>query len=103
MMRRSSFERIFEERGLQEYKIQTLDDLFYIYNVKMNQIDGYFDFDEAERVLIDNFTINYFNHYGLQNNGIAILKVFKEDRRINVGLIVNGEWKVAQLQLKMNN
>jgi hypothetical protein len=98
-MSRAGFERVYEERGLEDYKLQTLDDLFYIYGVRLNHVEGYSKLEEMDRIIFNNFVINYFNCNGLESRNISILKVIKANKNIRVEFVKNGEWKLAIIQV----
>jgi hypothetical protein len=103
VMSRSRLERLYEERGIADYKISTLDDLFYIYGVKLNQIEGYFKLADEERIFFNKFVINYFNSQDLESRNICILKVIKINGYLRVEFISNGEWRVGCLELGIEN
>lgn len=102
-MGKSSLERVYEERGLEDYKLRTVDDLFYIYGVKLSLVDGYSNLDEEDRFIFKNFVINYFNSNPLDNRNISILKVIKASNNIRVEFTKNNTWKVGLVNTTMKN
>ncbi|MBD7912449.1 MULTISPECIES: hypothetical protein [Clostridium] len=102
-MNKLALERIYAERGLEDYKLRTLDDLFYIYGVKVNQIEGYFKLKEEEKSFFNRFIINYFNSYGLEGRNISIIKVAKLRKTLRVEFIDNGKWRVGDLEFGIRN
>lgn len=102
-MSRFNLERAYEERGLNDYKLRNIDDLFYIYSIKMNQIEGYFKLDEQDRTLFNSFMINYFNIHGFSGKKISILKVCKINGDVKFEFIEGGEWKVRIIKLELMN
>jgi hypothetical protein len=96
---RFSLERVYEERGLIDYKLRNLDDLFYIYGVKLNQVQGYSNLEESDKVYFNRFVINYFNSHGLCSCNISIIKVFKINDYLRTELLENGEWKAGTVKL----
>lgn len=98
-MDRFNLERVYEERGLDDYKLRDLDDLFYIYGVKLNQVDGYSKLEGADKAFFNRFVINYFNSHGLHSCNISILKVFKINGYLRTEFLENGEWKAGIVKL----
>ncbi|MBD7909978.1 hypothetical protein [Clostridium cibarium] len=102
-MNRDSLKRVYEERGLMDYKLETLHDLFYIYGVKLNQIEGYSKLEEIERIRFSRFVLSYYNSSGLDSRDVSFLKVSRENNSLRVEFIDNGEWRVGKLELSVNN
>ncbi|MDS0527843.1 hypothetical protein NNC19_19300 [Clostridium sp. SHJSY1] len=102
-MNKSKLERLYEERGLMDYKLKTLQDLFFIYGVKLNQVDGYSKLEGEYRVRVKEFIMDYYNSYGLESSGISILNVIKTDEYLKVELVDDGHWRIGFLELGVNN
>ncbi|MDS0527425.1 hypothetical protein NNC19_17180 [Clostridium sp. SHJSY1] len=88
-MNKSSLKRVYEARGLEDYKLKTIDDLFYIYGIKLSYVEGYSNLEEMDRFVFNNFVINYFNCNELEGRNISILKVNKVGSSIRANFMKN--------------
>lgn len=67
ILSRLRIERKYEELGLTDYKLRTLEQLKEIHGVDVNQISGYQDLPEEQKTLFDKAVINFYNARGLDN------------------------------------
>lgn len=102
-MNKFRLERLYEERGLKDYKLRTLEDLFYIHDIKLNQVDGYNRLTKDEKRFFSRFVINYFNSYELARRNIFIIKVGKANNYLRVESIYNGEWRIENYEFGFEN
>lgn len=59
--------RKYEERGLTDYQLRTLDDLKEIHGVDVAELSGYFGLSENNRKLFDVTVLRFYNAHGLNS------------------------------------
>lgn len=67
ILSRLRIERKYEELGLTDYKLRTLEQLKEIHGVDVNQISRYHDLPEEQKALFDKAIINFYNAWGLDS------------------------------------
>ena len=83
--------RLYKERGLLDYQLQTLDDAFFIHGIRVNQVDGYSKLKGEEKKVFKEFIISYLNSMRLEEREVAFLKVSKYEEFLRVEVIERGE------------
>lgn len=79
--------RLYKERGLLDYQLQTLDDVFFIHGIKVNQVEGYGKLSDKEKKMFKAFVIFYLNSIELEERDVSFLKVsaqFTNYLRVNI-------------------
>lgn len=66
-MKRQELERKYEERGLTDYQLQTLEDLKEIHGVDVTELNGYNELTDENKELFNSTVIKFFNTWGLDN------------------------------------
>ena len=67
--------RLYKERGLLDYQLQTLDDAFFIHGINVNQVDGYGELSDKEKKMFKEFVVTYLNCRELEEREVSFLKV----------------------------
>ena len=75
-MDRVKLERLYQERGLNDFFLRTVEDLGSIHGIKIDQIDGYNKLTEEEKEKFKTFLVTFFNAHGIGYRDIQPLKVF---------------------------
>lgn len=57
----------YEERGLTDYQLRTLEDLKQIHGVDIRELSGYSRLSETNRNLFDVTVLRFYNAYGLNS------------------------------------
>lgn len=57
----------YEERGLTDYKLRTLDDLNEIHGVDVQELSGYSGLSDNNRKLFDVTVLRFYNAHGLNS------------------------------------
>lgn len=57
----------YEERGLTDYKLRTVDDLKEIHGVDVQELSGYSGLSENNRKLFDVTVLRFYNAHGLNS------------------------------------
>lgn len=83
--------RLYKERGLLDFQLQTLDDVFFIHGIKANQVDGYSKLNVEEKNAFKEFIISYLNSMQLQEREVSFLKVSKFEGFLKVEVVEGGE------------
>ena len=71
---RIHLERKYEELGLTDYKLHTLEQLKEIHGIDVNQISGYKQLSNKHKKLFNEAIINFFNAWGLDNRKTLVPK-----------------------------
>jgi hypothetical protein len=66
-MNRFEIEKLYEDKGLKNYKIQIPEDLLDIYGIDYKGIEGYEGLDDLNRIVYEAFIVNFFNGLGLES------------------------------------
>lgn len=66
-MTRKELERRYEEHGLMDYQLKSLDDMKVIHNINVMELSGYSELPDNYRKLFDKTILSYFNAHGLDN------------------------------------
>lgn len=56
----------YKDRGLNDFRINTIEDIFHLYNIDILKVDGYDLLTEEHKQLYKKFIINFFNGWGLE-------------------------------------
>lgn len=72
----AKLERLYKERNLNDYILESEEDLFYIHGIKLDQIDGYGRLNDIERKNFSNFIINFYNAHGVEYRDIAPVRIY---------------------------
>ena len=91
MIDKLKMERLYKERGLLDYQLQTLDDAFFIHGIKPNQVEGYSKLELKEKKAFKEFIISYLNSIQLQEREISFLKIYKVGKFLKVEIIERNE------------
>ena len=83
--------RLYKERGLLDYQLQTLDDALFIHGIRVNQVEGYSKLKVEEKKVFKEFIISYLNSMRLEEREAAFLKVSKFEEFLKVEVIERGE------------
>ncbi|MCR4944654.1 MAG: hypothetical protein K5986_09450 [Clostridium sp.] len=75
MIDKLKMQRLYKERGLLDYQLQTLDDAFFIHGIKPNQVEGYSKLKDDEKKVFKEFIVSYLNSIKLEEREVAFLKV----------------------------
>lgn len=80
-MNRSQLEKIYEVNGLEDYKLNTTENLLKCHGIDYKNVDGYNRLDDVNRHIYKTFIINIFNALGLDSRATLIPKgiYFVED------------------------
>lgn len=73
-MKRSEVEKIYQDNGLNDYKLTCLEDLKNCHGIDAEKVNGYEDLTEQNKVIFRNFIINFFNARGLDARIITVPK-----------------------------
>lgn len=104
-MDKLKLEKLYEKKGLYDYKIKTIEELCEIHYVKLNQVYGYNNLNKRDKQLYKEFLINYFNIHKLENRNIIPLRVFRvlEEEYVVDDFKIRGEiFVVKRLIYKIN-
>ena len=83
--------RLYKERGLLDYQLQTLDDVFFIHGIRANQVEGYSKLELEDKNGFKEFIISYLNSMQLQEREVSFLKVSKFQEFLKVEVVERGE------------
>jgi hypothetical protein len=61
----SNIYQLYQERGLNNYKLKSLDDIKAIYGHDIPALKGYPDLSDENKELVNKFIINFFNAQGM--------------------------------------
>ncbi len=73
-MKRNEVEKIYLEHGLSDFKLTCLDDLKICHGIDAEQVNGYEDLTEENKMIFRNFIINFFNARGIDARMITAPK-----------------------------
>lgn len=73
-MTRKQIERKYEERGLNDYCIRTVDDLKAVHNIDVEELKGYENLSDECKELFEKTVIHFFNAQGLEKRAKCIPK-----------------------------
>lgn len=66
----SNIYRQYEERGLSDFKLTSLDDIKAIYGYDIQELKGFSDLSEEYKELFSKFIINFFNAHGMDRRSV---------------------------------
>lgn len=66
-MTRKEIERVYNQNGLEDYQLKTLDDLKAVHGIDVTEIKGYSGLTDENRQLFDSTVISFFNVLGLDS------------------------------------
>ena len=101
IMTRKQLERKYEERGLNNYRIRTVDDLKAIHNIDIEELKGYENLSDEYRELFEKTVIHFFNAQGLEKRAECIPKAINyvqeteyiSESNIIIGKIIKAIYK----------
>lgn len=64
----------YEERGLNNYLLRTVDDLKAIHNIDIRKIKGYESLSDENKKLFENTCVSFFNAWGLEKRAELVPK-----------------------------
>jgi len=67
IMTRKELERRYEEYGLTDYQLKSLDDLKAVHSIDVTELKGYNELTDENRELFNSTVIRFFNSWGLDN------------------------------------
>jgi phage anti-repressor protein len=73
-MNRYDIEKIYQENGLNDYRLTCLEDLKNCHGIDAEKIKGYEDLTEENKEIFRNFIVNYFNGQGMGRKMITVPK-----------------------------
>ena len=74
IMTRKQIEKKYEERGLNNYLLRTVDDLKAVHNISIEELSGYENLSDEYRELFEKTVIHFFNAQGLERRAECIPK-----------------------------
>jgi len=101
IMTRKQLERKYEERGLNNYRIRTVDDLKAVHNIDIEELKGYENLSDEYRELFEKTIIHFFNAQGLEKRAECIPKAINyvqeteyiSESNIIIGKIIKAIYK----------
>ncbi len=63
---REAIEYCYKSRGLSDFKLRSIENIFEIYNIDVLKIDGYENLTDQNKELFKSFIVNFFNASGLE-------------------------------------
>ena len=73
-MKRNEVEKVYLEHGLSDFRLTCLDDLKTCHGIDAEQVNGYENLTEENKVIFKNFIINFFNSMGMDRKTITAPK-----------------------------
>lgn len=73
-MKRNEVEKIFEEHGLNDYRLTCIEDIKKCLGIDALNVNGYEDLTEKNKEVFRYFIINFFNSMGIDRKMITVLK-----------------------------
>jgi len=73
-MKRNEVEKIFQEHGLNDYRLTCIEDLKSCLGIEALKVNGYEDLTEENKEIFRNFIINFFNSIGMDRKMITVPK-----------------------------
>lgn len=73
-MKRNEVEKIFQEHGLNDYRLTCIEDLKNCLGIDALKVNGYEDLTEENKEIYRNFIINFFNSMGMDRKMITVPK-----------------------------
>lgn len=73
-MKRNEVEKIFQEHGLNDYRLTCIEDLTNCLGIDALKVNGYEDLTEENKEIYMNFIINFFNSMGMDRKIITVPK-----------------------------
>jgi len=73
-MERFQLEKLYEVNGLNDFKLNTADDLLKTHGIDFREVEGYTRLDDENRLLYEKFITNLFNGLGLDSRMTMIPK-----------------------------
>lgn len=67
MKTRREIMRKFEEHNLVDYQLGDIEDLKYVFNIDVNNIQGYSTLDDSNKQLFNEFIVNFLNGLGIDS------------------------------------
>lgn len=91
----------YEERGLTDYKLRTLDDLKEIHGVDVQELSGYSGLSDDNRKLFDMTVLRFYNAHGLNSRlelnpksinyvqEVLYYRSISDDEAEDIGIVIN--------------
>ncbi|MBN1074767.1 hypothetical protein DVV91_10470 [Clostridium botulinum] len=73
-MNRNEIEKIYEQNGLNNYKLTSLEDLKKCHGIDAEKVRGYENLTEENKKIYKSFIINYYNAMGIDARMITVPK-----------------------------
>lgn len=73
-MKRSEVEKIYQDNGLNDYKLTCLEDLKNCHGIDASTVNGYEYLTAENKEIYTNFIINFFNSMGMDKKMITVPK-----------------------------
>ncbi|MBN7575441.1 hypothetical protein C1H57_08470 [Clostridium sp. 2-1] len=73
-MKRNEVEKVFQEHGLNDYRLTCIEDLKNCLGIDALAVNGYEDLTEENKEIYTNFIINFFNSMGMDKKMITVPK-----------------------------
>ena len=89
-MTRKQLERKYEDCGLNDYKLKTLDNLREIHGVDVRELSGYSGLTDDNRKLFDMTVLRFYNAHGLDSRKQLLPKSVNYVEEVTYCKSVNG-------------
>ncbi|HHV30720.1 MAG TPA: hypothetical protein GXX73_14285 [Clostridium sp.] len=66
--------KMYEARGLADYKLLNLEDLLQVHGINYKEVSGYNRLDDLNRSIYEKFIVNFFNVFGLDSRATLVPK-----------------------------
>lgn len=73
-MNRNQMENLYKANKIEDYKLQSTEQLLKVHGIDYKKIDGYNRLDDINRVVYEKFIVNFFNVWGLESRTTLVPK-----------------------------
>lgn len=65
-MNSKQLENLYLVNGIEDFRLKTLEDLFKVHGIKVENIKGYYEIGDIQQKIFKGFILNFFNGWGLE-------------------------------------
>lgn len=73
-MNRNQIEKLYEINGLDDYILNSTDDILKVHGIDFKAVNGYNRLDDLNRAIYSKFILRFFNVWGLENRVTLVPK-----------------------------